>query len=110
MKFKSYHTFFGNFSNSTRLGIILALKDGPLSVSDIVERTGDEQSKVSHHLSRLVKCGILGVERDGKRRIYSINEEILPVLEMAECHVKKCRKRCPYEKECLSGQCVNYDG
>ena len=109
MNLDTYHNFFGNFSNSTRLGIILSLRSGPLSVSDIVEKTGEEQSKVSHNLSRLVKCGILDVERDGKRRIYSINEEVLPVLELAELHIKKCRKRCTNEK-CLFRQCINYKG
>ena len=109
MNFNTYHNFFGNFSNSTRLGIILLLRDGPLSVSDIVEKTGEEQSKVSHNLSRLVKCDILNVKREGKRRIYSLNEEVLPVLEMAEKHIKNCKMRCKSEK-CLFRQCVNYKG
>ena len=74
MKFDSYNSFFMNFANKTKLNIILFLKEGSLSVNDIVKKTGMEQSKVSHNLTSLTKCNIITVEQKGKQRIYSLNK------------------------------------
>lgn len=88
MKQQSYEQFFANFSNRTRLRIINALMDGPLSVSEIVEKTGEEQSNVSHHLEGLKKCSILDMKKEGKKHIYSLNmETVEPMLELVEKHV-----------------------
>lgn len=95
MKKISYENFFANFSNKTRLGIITALMDGPLSVSEIVERLGEEQSNVSHNLEHLRKCSILNVKREGKKRIYSLNKKTVePMLDLVESHVYGCGGSC----------------
>ncbi|MFH1802295.1 MAG: metalloregulator ArsR/SmtB family transcription factor [archaeon] len=104
MKDKSYENFFANFSNKTRLKIITVLMDGELSVSEIVEKTGEEQSNVSHHLEGLRKCNILNVKKDGKKRIYSLNEETVnPMLELVESHVSGCCMDCSECKMCGTG-------
>ncbi|MDD5133543.1 MAG: metalloregulator ArsR/SmtB family transcription factor [Candidatus Nanoarchaeia archaeon] len=93
MKFLSYNSFFMNFANKTKLNIILFLKEGPLSVNDIVKKTGMEQSKVSHNLTRLTKCKILTVEQKGKQRIYSLNKKtVVPLLNLVKNHI---RQNCP---------------
>lgn len=96
MKFESYNNFFSNFSNKTKLNIILFLKEGPLSVTDIVKKTGMEQSKVSHNLTRLTKCNILKVEQQGKKRIYSLNKKtVVPLLNIVKKHIyKNCPIKC----------------
>ncbi|MFH1222011.1 MAG: metalloregulator ArsR/SmtB family transcription factor [Candidatus Micrarchaeota archaeon] len=107
MKFSSYHNFFRNFANPVRLGIILALEKKQLCVGELVKATGEEQSKVSHHLAMLAQCGIVSAKRKGKQKIYSLNADAAPVLALAERHVKKCKRGCKNAKNCLSGQCRN---
>lgn len=86
----SYDNFFENFSNKTRMKIIDTLKKGPKSVSQICTEIKEEQSKVSHNLKKLTDCHFLDVERNGKKRIYSLNKDtILPMLNMVSNHVKK---------------------
>ncbi|MEM2908552.1 MAG: metalloregulator ArsR/SmtB family transcription factor [Candidatus Bilamarchaeaceae archaeon] len=105
MKSASYHSFFRNFSNRIRLNIILSLSRRPLSVTEIVKAVGEEQSKVSHHLIGLAKCGILNVKRRGKQRIYSLNRKsVNPLLRAAERHIQNCEGRCcKNENGCLFG-------
>jgi len=96
MKNSSYNNFFMNFSTKSKFDIIMALRDGPLSVSDIVKKAGGEQSAVSHNLSKLSSCRILKVRQEGKQRIYSLNDEtVTPILKIVENHIKKhCLGRC----------------
>ncbi|MFH1290885.1 MAG: metalloregulator ArsR/SmtB family transcription factor [Nanoarchaeota archaeon] len=96
MKSKSYDNFFANFSNKTRMGIIITLMDGPLNVGEIVKKVGAEQSNVSHHLQHLIKCKLLMVKRDGKKRIYRLNKKtIYPMLQMVNRHVgSNCSGSC----------------
>lgn len=96
MKCRAYDTFFGNFTNETKLKIIYTLREKPLSVREIGKRIGEEQSKVSHNLSKLSKCNILAMRREGKQRIYSLNKKtVLPILKLVEKHVQAyCLGRC----------------
>ncbi|MBU0466116.1 MAG: metalloregulator ArsR/SmtB family transcription factor [Nanoarchaeota archaeon] len=96
MKSRSYDSFFANFSNGTRLAIILCLKEKALSVGEIVEKVGGEQSNVSHHLEHLRRCKILNVEKKGKKRIYSLNKKtVMPMLRLVEKHVCNNCESCP---------------
>jgi DNA-binding transcriptional ArsR family regulator len=93
MNKKSYHNFFINLSNKTKFDIIMALKEKPLSVNEIIEKTGGEQSKISHNLKSLKTCHIVKMKKEGKKRIYRLNEKsILPILDIVKKHV---RKNCP---------------
>jgi len=85
-----------NFANKTKLNIILALENGPLSVKEITESIKGEQSKISHSLGKLLQCHILNVKQKGKQRIYSLNSEtVVPILKIVKKHVKKnCLKEC----------------
>jgi ArsR family transcriptional regulator len=89
--YDSYNKFFVNFANDTKLKIILALRENPLSVSEIVKKVGEEQSKISHNLKNLLQCHILNVKKSGKERIYSLNNDtVIPMLKLVENHTKKC--------------------
>lgn len=103
LKASSYKYFFVNFANKTKLDIIVALRNGPLCVNDIVKELGEEQSKVSHNLKKLTNCHILVVEKKGKQRIYSLNHStVLPILKIVEEHIHEncikfktyCNERC----------------
>lgn len=95
MKKISYENFFVNFSNKTKLKIMTALMEGPMSVSELVGELKEEQSKISHNLENLRKCSILKVRKDGKRRIYSLNKRTVgPMLELVKKHVYGCGGSC----------------
>ena len=95
MRCKSFDLFFQNFANKTKLDIILVLKEKSLSVNEIASKLGEEQSKISHNLKKLIQCNILRVEQQGKQRIYSLNKEtVLPMLKLVEKHVKHHCSEC----------------
>jgi len=101
MNSKSYHYFFMNFANKTKLDIILALKERDMSVNELVNDSGEEQSNISHHLKDLTLCKIVNVKQKGKQRIYSLNKQtVVPMLKLVEKHSKLncpegCNKICP---------------
>jgi DNA-binding transcriptional ArsR family regulator len=91
--------FFSTLANPTRLAIIELLDEAPMSVTQMVEALGQEQSMVSHNLRPLVQCKFVKVARQGKSRVYSLNHESLdPMLQAVESHASKyCgnRANCP---------------
>jgi DNA-binding transcriptional ArsR family regulator len=75
-----------------RLGIIHLLEQhARLSVSDICEALGSEQSLTSHHLQNMRLKGILSVKRDGRSMMYSLKERdvslIIECLENCQCNM-----------------------
>ena len=88
---KPYSLLFQAFANPTRVKILQALrKRANMTVMQIGEGLGLEQTNVSHNLRCLAFCGLVSVERQGKSRIYSLNTEtVLPMLEIAENHLNK---------------------
>ena len=61
-----------------------------MNVSSIVEKTGFEQSSVSHNLRKLTECNILIVESKGRERFYSLNKDtVQPLLKLVQKHVEK---------------------
>ena len=77
-------------AHETRLCALIHLsKTKELSVSDLMLEVGCEQSLLSHHLTDLRAKGILNSHRDGKKNLYSINnEQIIPLLE---CILNYCK-------------------
>ena len=96
MTCKSIENFFLNFANKTKLDIIVLLREKKLSVNEIAKELKQEQSKISHNLSKLTKCNILNVEQQGKQRIYSLNKKtVIPMLNLVEEHVRTyCKGGC----------------
>lgn len=71
---------FRGFADPSRLGIIEALRRGPLTVSDIVEATGLSQPNVSNHLACLRDCGLVGSEPDGRYTRYHLSDRRVAAL------------------------------
>jgi len=91
----NYHAFFETLSTKLKIDILIKLKEGPLSVTEISQQLNDERSKVSHALISLHACKFVNVRKEGKKRIYSLNEDtILPLLSLVETHVKKYCQIC----------------
>ncbi len=75
-----------------RLGMIHLLEQHPrLSVSEICEMLGSEQSLTSHHLQNMRLKGILSVKREGRSMMYSLKERdvslIIECLENCQCNM-----------------------
>ncbi len=96
MTYKSYHFFFRNLANPVRIKIISLLKEKESSVNELSEKSGIEQSKLSHALASLKCCNIVQVKQKGKQRIYFLNKDtIIPMLKLIDKHEKKFCKKCP---------------
>lgn len=73
-----------------RIAIINYLEDGKrLTVTEIHELLGIEQSTTSHHLGILKDKGVLTSKRDGKNTYYSLRHDNLS-------SIVDCISRCAY--------------
>jgi DNA-binding transcriptional ArsR family regulator len=61
-------------AHPTRLLIIDELRDGPRSVSELVERIGLRQSNLSQHLGILRDQRLVVARRDGQTVFYSLRD------------------------------------
>ncbi len=94
MIFESWKHFARVLNNRTRFDIVLLLrKEGGLSVSEICERLGYEQSRVSHNLKCLLNCGFVEVEQRGKRRIYRMSEIACRILDALEDYMEEYQRQ-----------------
>jgi len=76
---------FKALSEETRYKIIKALLEGERCACEIPNLIGKTQSNTSMHLAKLQDWGIIKVRKDGKMRLYSIdNEKIREILRIAE--------------------------
>ena len=82
-------TFFFAIGNYSRFSILASLAEKELSVGEIVDATGIEQSNVSHHMSCLLNCGFVSVKRVGKAHVYSLNDEAKPIINSILKHIQK---------------------
>lgn len=97
MKNLSYNLFFKAISNITRFEIIKLLRNKPYNVSQISQKLRFEQSRVSHNLKCLEKCGFVVSRKNKKTRVYSLNGYIKPILGAIDKHLIKYNdglKRC----------------
>jgi ArsR family transcriptional regulator, cadmium/lead-responsive transcriptional repressor len=74
-------TLFRGLADPTRLSCLLALRDGPRTVGEVVLATGVGQPTVSKHLACLRDCGLVQAERSGRFVTHSLSgtgvEELL---------------------------------
>lgn len=76
---------FRGFSDGSRLGILEALRSGPLMVSEIMEVTGLSQSNTSNHLSCLRDCGLVTARPEGRHVWYQLTDDrVYRVLQLAD--------------------------
>ncbi len=76
---------FRGFSDMSRLSILEALRDGPLTVGAIVEQTGLSQSNVSNHLRCLSDCDLVLSTPQGRYTLYQLSDpRVAELLALAE--------------------------
>lgn len=90
--------YFRAFGDPTRLHILELLRDGELSVNDIVARVGTSQPRVSAHLGCLRWCGFVATRREHRTVYYRLaDERVGQMLDLAQrllaenaAHVAAC--------------------
>jgi ArsR family transcriptional regulator, cadmium/lead-responsive transcriptional repressor len=76
---------FRGFSDPSRLSILEALRDGPLTVGAIVEKTNLSQSNVSNHLRCLADCELVISAPQGRYTLYRLSDpRVATVLELTD--------------------------
>lgn len=65
---------FRGFADPSRLAILEALRDAPLTVGEIVQATGLTQSNASNHLGCLRDCGLVASEQQGRHVRYHLSD------------------------------------
>jgi methanogenic corrinoid protein MtbC1 len=59
-------------ADPSRRAILQLLRTGPMSVTDLVERTGLKQPNVSNHLAKMRSRGIVDATRSGRQIFYKL--------------------------------------
>ncbi|MBU0615276.1 MAG: metalloregulator ArsR/SmtB family transcription factor [Nanoarchaeota archaeon] len=78
------------FSNGSRVNILLALRDKPCTVSELIEKTGLNQSVVSQHLAILRNKSIVEAEKNGAWITYRLKyPEIMKAFDIMREIAKK---------------------
>ncbi len=63
-------------AEETRLRVLLLLREGELSVSDLTDILGQSQPRISRHLKVLVEAGLVRRHREGSWAFFRLSEEI----------------------------------
>jgi ArsR family transcriptional regulator, arsenate/arsenite/antimonite-responsive transcriptional repressor len=82
---EDYASWFRCLADPTRIQILylLATKDGPMTVGQIVQQVGVGQSTVSHHLKLLAQVRFVTVEHAGTSSRYQVNPHCLAAFPTA---------------------------
>ncbi len=76
---------FRGFADPSRLSIMETLRDGEMTVSEIVEATQLSQSNISNHLACLRDCGLVTAEQDGRYVRYRLSDpRVQQLLALAD--------------------------
>jgi DNA-binding transcriptional ArsR family regulator len=90
---------FSVLSESSRLQILQALQAGPLSVGELVDRSGLKQANVSKQLGLLMSAGVIDRRQDGNRAIYSIRLPL--VFQLCELVCREVAQQAAERAEAL---------
>ncbi|MEZ5085724.1 MAG: metalloregulator ArsR/SmtB family transcription factor, partial [Tessaracoccus sp.] len=64
-------------ADTTRLRILGLIAERPRTGAELAEELSLSAPTISHHLHRMRDVGIIRAERDGQKRIWSINQQLL---------------------------------
>jgi DNA-binding transcriptional ArsR family regulator len=67
-------------ADPSRLAILIALRAGPMTVSEIVDATGLNQPNASSHLACLHDCGLVVRDQDGRYVRYRLSDKRVSTL------------------------------
>lgn len=75
------NTIFSALAEPHRLHIVELLRNGPLTVGEIVERLSLSQPQVSKHLRVLSEAGLVEVQPIANRRVYKLRPQSLQAID-----------------------------
>ena len=76
----------------SRVLILAQLREGPLSVSELMAAVGMQQSAVSHQLRLLRDLALVVGEREGRRVVYSLyDDHVALLIDQAVNHLEHLR-------------------
>ena len=77
--------YFKVFSEPNRLAVLEALRNGPLNVTAVVDKTGLSQALVSKHLKLLTIAGVVMRRPQGSLVFYEVNDKaVFKLVAQAE--------------------------
>jgi DNA-binding transcriptional ArsR family regulator len=80
---------YKNFSDPTRLRILIELASDAMCVQCIADRLGMSQSAISHQLRVLRNARLVKYEKEGKNVTYALDDEhVGEILKVGVEHVK----------------------
>ena len=80
----------------SRLLILGRLREGPISVTELSQAVGMEQSAVSHQLRLLRTLGLVTRQRSGRSAVYSLfDHHVASLLDEAVYHAEHLRMGAP---------------
>jgi DNA-binding transcriptional ArsR family regulator len=87
-------------ADATRLRILNALRDGELSVVEIVAAVGASQPNVSRHLALMLQAGLVSRRANGRQAHYAVVDPFVDQICEAICgslraHVDRQAQRLP---------------
>ncbi|MCP9929138.1 helix-turn-helix transcriptional regulator [Cyanobium sp. CH-040] len=86
--------YFKVFSEPNRLAVLEALRQGPLNVTAVVERTGLSQALVSKHLKLLTIAGVVKRRPEGSLVFYEvIDKGVFRLMAQAEKQLLASRRQ-----------------
>ena len=92
---------FRVIAEPTRIRLLDALRDGPMTINELSEKLGASQQNVSKHIGVLAQAGIVARVKDGNRVRCSIVDE--SVFELCELVCGGLRRRIADLDELLAG-------
>jgi ArsR family transcriptional regulator, cadmium/lead-responsive transcriptional repressor len=76
---------FRGLSDLSRLRLLEALRNGPLTVTALIKQTGLTQPNVSNHLACLRDCGLVIASRQQRYTFYQLSDErVASLLSLAD--------------------------
>lgn len=75
---------FSLLADSTRVRLVLALREGEQSVGALTDQVGKSQAAVSQHLAKLRMSRVVSTRQEGNRVFYRLaNQHALELVEVA---------------------------
>ncbi len=86
--------YFKVFSEPNRLAVLEALREGPLNVTAVVEKTGFSQALVSKHLKLLTIASVVRRRPEGSLVYYEVADKgVYTLIEQASALLMSARRK-----------------
>ena len=86
--------YFKVFSEPNRLAVLEALREGPLNVTAVVEKTGFSQALVSKHLKLLTIASVVRRRPEGSLVFYEVEDPgVYQLIEQATDLLMSARRK-----------------